>query len=297
MQQEVLFEDDHLTRVTNVASVPQRSPFRYPGGKTWLVPQVRRWLWSKRDTPEALFEPFAGGGIIGLTAAAELLSSRVTLVELDQEIAAVWQTILGRNAEWLAKRILGFELSLETLREELGKPPRSTREMAFQTILKNRTFHGGILAPGSGVLKRGENGRGILSRWYPETLARRIRNIYELRQRITFIEGDGIAAIRAVAADPTLVFFVDPPYTAGGKKAGSRLYKHSVLDHEQLFDAMGTVAGDFLMTYDDASGVRDLAARHNFDVELVSMKNTHHAQMRELLIGRDLTWARSIKVA
>ena len=25
----------------NVASVPQRSPFRYPGGKTWLVPQVR----------------------------------------------------------------------------------------------------------------------------------------------------------------------------------------------------------------------------------------------------------------
>lgn len=28
----------------NVASVPQRSPFRYPGGKTWLVPYVRDWL-------------------------------------------------------------------------------------------------------------------------------------------------------------------------------------------------------------------------------------------------------------
>ena len=24
-------------RVVNVASVPQRSPFRYPGGKTWLI--------------------------------------------------------------------------------------------------------------------------------------------------------------------------------------------------------------------------------------------------------------------
>lgn len=29
-------------KVVNVASVPQRSPFRYPGGKTWLVPVVRK---------------------------------------------------------------------------------------------------------------------------------------------------------------------------------------------------------------------------------------------------------------
>lgn len=34
------------SRVVNVASVPQRSPFRYPGGKTWLVPYVRLWLSS-----------------------------------------------------------------------------------------------------------------------------------------------------------------------------------------------------------------------------------------------------------
>jgi DNA adenine methylase len=29
-------------KIVNVASVPQRSPFRYPGGKTWLVPIVRQ---------------------------------------------------------------------------------------------------------------------------------------------------------------------------------------------------------------------------------------------------------------
>ena len=27
-----------MDHVVNVASVQQRSPFRYPGGKTWLVP-------------------------------------------------------------------------------------------------------------------------------------------------------------------------------------------------------------------------------------------------------------------
>jgi hypothetical protein len=31
-------------KVVNVSTVPHRSPFRYPGGKTWLVPRVRDWL-------------------------------------------------------------------------------------------------------------------------------------------------------------------------------------------------------------------------------------------------------------
>ena len=41
--QEALFKEHaspERRRVVNVASVKQRSPFRYPGGKTWLVPEV-----------------------------------------------------------------------------------------------------------------------------------------------------------------------------------------------------------------------------------------------------------------
>jgi len=45
--------------VVNVATVPQRSPLRYPGGKTWLIPHIRHWLKSTRS--EILIEPFAGG--------------------------------------------------------------------------------------------------------------------------------------------------------------------------------------------------------------------------------------------
>jgi DNA adenine methylase len=52
------------------------------------------------------------------------------------------------------------------------------------------------------------------------------------------------------------------------------------------------VAGDFLMTYDDAEGVRNLARTYGFDVEFVAMQNTHLAKMTELLIGRNLDWAR-----
>jgi len=86
------------------------------------------------------------------------------------------------------------------------------------------------------------------------------------------------------------VFFVDPPYTASTKKAGTRLYKHHQVDHEDLFQQMSRVSGDFLMTYDDAEEVRALAAKYRFETRLVAMNNTHHAKMNELLIGRNLEW-------
>ena len=37
--------------VVNVASVKQLSPFRYPGGKTWLIPRVRQWCVSFKERP------------------------------------------------------------------------------------------------------------------------------------------------------------------------------------------------------------------------------------------------------
>ena len=60
-------EDFEMSQPVNVASVPQRSPFRYPGGKTWLIPYIRSWLASKQPGIGVLVEPFAGGGIVGLT--------------------------------------------------------------------------------------------------------------------------------------------------------------------------------------------------------------------------------------
>jgi DNA adenine methylase len=125
--------------------------------------------------------------------------------------------------------------------------------------------------------------------------AKRILNIATIRDRISFIDGDGIEVIREAASDSDTVFFIDPPYTASGKKAGRRLYTCFDVDHEKLCRVVSNVSGDFLMTYDDAPEVRELAEGRGFDMEAVAMKNTHHAKMRELLIGRNLEWAKSRK--
>jgi len=245
---------------------------------------------SIKAKPSEFIEPFAGGGIVSLTVAFEGYADHVTLIELDDQVAAVWKTILGRNGKWLANRISSFELTYESAREELSKRPKSISQKAFQTLLKNRIHHGGILANGSGMLKRGENGKGILSRWYPSTLKKRILAIVSIKDKLTFIEGDGIKTIRHNARRDDVVFFIDPPYTAGGKRAGKRLYKYSEIDHEDLFRIADSIKGDFLLTYDNAPEVHSLARKFGFDTRVISMKNTHHATMKELLIGRNLTW-------
>src|SRR5437773_12357134 len=83
------------SKIINVASVPHRSPFRYAGGKTWLIPHIRGWLSRRSVVAGTLLEPFAGGGTVGLTAIFEGLAERAVLVEIDEQVAAVWQTMLG----------------------------------------------------------------------------------------------------------------------------------------------------------------------------------------------------------
>lgn len=277
-------------KVTNVSQVPHRSPFRYPGGKTWLVPTARRWLRSIDPRPRLLIEPFAGGGIIGLTAAAEGIAESVLLIELDEDVAAVWKTCLSKDALWLARAIIDFDCNLDTVQHELSKKPRSTKQRAFQTILRNRTFHGGIMAPGSGLLKNGENGKGITSRWYPTTLRRRILDIYSMRDRVASVCDDGIEVIQQNSEDPQVAFFIDPPYTAAGKRAGKRLYRHNEIDHDLLFERTARVQGSVLMTYDDEPSIEQRALLSGFSVGRVAMQNTHLRTMNELVISKNLDW-------
>lgn len=274
------------TEPVNVSSVPQRSPFRYPGGKTWFVPYLRAWLKSLDAPPARLIEPFAGGGIVSLTAGFERLSRHVIFCEKDQDVAAVWRVLLNGESEWLCSKILGYDVTLENVQRTLSTAPKSVREQAFRAILKNRVQRGGIMAEGAGLVKAGENGRGLLSRWYPETLTKRIREINALKDRFTFIEGDGFELIAEHAADKESVFYIDPPYTIAAK----RLYKHWAIDHELLFKYLSKIKGNFLMSYDNTEEVLELAKTYGFQTRAISMKNTHNATMDEVIIGKNLAW-------
>lgn len=272
--------------IINVASVPQRSPFRYPGGKTWLIPTVRQWMKQEKKIAKELIEPFAGGGIVSLTAAFESLAERITMVELDEEIAAVWEVILNDRNKWLADKIYSYDLTYANIKTELENPNKELQDIAFCTILKNRVFHGGILAKGSGMIKNGENGKGIASRWYPKTLRDRILAINYVRDKINFISGDAFLVLEQNLNNKSAYFFIDPPYTIAGK----RLYTHFDIDHAKLFELISQLKGKFMLTYDDTYDIRQLVNKYNLQFRTIPMKTTLHFEKNEIIISDNFSW-------
>mgnify|MGYP001593081780 FL=1 len=218
----------------------------------------------------------------------EDLANTLTLVEMDENVGSVWRVMLNGKSKQLAERITAFEMNEKAVRKILSVEASDLLDRAFATIVRNRVQRGGIMAPGAGLMSKGENGRGIASRWYAETLSKRITEIAKRKSRITFTQGDGIQFLRDHAKRKDMVFFIDPPYTV----AGRRLYLHSDIDHEELFRVVASTKSDFLMTYDNAGPVRTLALKFGLDTQEVVMKTTHHTVMNELLIGRDLEWLR-----
>ena len=279
-----LFSSDICTpKVINVSSVPQRSPFRYAGGKTWLVPTIRKWLSSKGG--KRLIEPFCGGGIVSLTAAAEELAESIIMVEIDESVAAVWEVILN-NPDWLIGQILAFDMNRENVFSLLQAEHKSIEEVAFATIIRNRTNHGGIITKGAGLLKNGENGKGIGSRWYPDTLAKRIKNIVAHKHKISFIKGNAFDFLNDNYYNQSTYFFIDPPYSIAGK----RLYTHNEINHDELLKRVSLMKSHYLVTYDKCDYIISLVEKYNLKWQTIPMTTTHHKVKEELIISDNFNW-------
>lgn len=270
----------------NVSAVPQYSPLRYPGGKSRFHPFVKKWIKSKVIRPSKLIEPFAGASHVGLAAAIEDMVDYVVLADIDEDVSAVWTTILSNDYQWLIFKISQFHMSKHGLNDSLNNEMASIKERAFQVILRNRVSRGGVTAPGAGTLEHGENGKGLSSRWYPTTLKRRIEKISKVRDKIEFVMSDGLKIIKDYSEDRKNIFFIDPPYPISGR----RLYKHFDVSPEPVFELACSIVGDFLITYEDTPEIRQLVSEHSLQSRRVWLSTAHHRKKIELLISRDLSW-------
>lgn len=273
-----------LPTVNGIQLPSTLSPFRYPGGKTGLRNKIIDWIRTLGVRPTNFIEPFAGGSSVGLAIAELNLADRITLIEIDPDVASVWKTILGGKASILAARIRAFELTEAAAHKVAEQKHDDLVSRAFRCLLLNRISRGGITAPGAGWLKRGERGRGIHSRWYPETLAKRIEAIEVIRTKIHFSEGDGLKALRDYRSSRGAVAFVDPPYVAQGRGAGVRLYSHYDVDCGELFRVARQFSGPMVITYHRSEIVRREAAAAGIACHTVTMHTAHTVSKRQLIL-------------
>jgi DNA adenine methylase len=268
------------------ASFQFLSPFRYPGGKSWFLPNARKWLKNRQYRPRLLVEPFGGGASVSLLAVYEGLVLRAEFAERDPDVAATWQSVLNGDFKGLVKRIRSFKVTRKNVIAVINGRPTALRNRAFRCIVQNRTARGGVIAKGAGLIREGEDGNGLRSRWYAETLAERIATINSLKRRLKFVQTNGQKLIEKYLHRRSVVFFVDPPYT----QAASRLYRHWKINHGKLFELLSKAKGDVLMTYDDTPEIRRLAKKYKFKVRRIPMRTTHHQHKHELMISRSFAW-------
>ena len=196
----------------------------------------------------------------------------------------MWRAILGPTFAEFASRVRGFSLTEDSAKEALNQTETDLVSRAFRCLLRNRIQRGGIMAPGAGFLKRGEDDKGISSRWYPETLAKRIERIHQLRDKITFRKADGLKVLKSFSKRHQVAAFVDPPYTANGKGAGVRLYRYHEVNSAKLFRVARQFSGPMIITYHRSMIVQRQAEAVEFKCRTVDVRTAHSVKRRELIM-------------
>lgn len=136
------------------------------------------------------------------------------------------------------------------------------------------------------MIKNGENGKGITSRWYPRTLHDRIVAIGHYKEKMFFKTKDAFEVLEQNKDDENAYFFIDPPYTVAGK----RLYTHFDIDHEKLFILIAKLKGKYMLTYDNTPEILQLADKYNLQYRTIPMKTTLHYKKNEIIISDNFNW-------
>jgi DNA adenine methylase len=249
----------------------------YPGKKEWLVPRACDFVRRTRR-PELFVEPCAASAVISLSLLNMNLVDTVVLSDTDERLFQFWERALHDRG--LADEVRAFQCTRENV-EALDANPESN--IALWVIVKTHTSFGGHLDQGG---LRSES--HIDERWYPQVLSERLAMVRALASRIIIHQMDAVECLRKYSHG-NYSAYIDAPYPGLGKD----LYRNAEMNHAELFGTLAAWPGNWFATYNNDAQVGALCHQHRFQYEQVKMRNAHHQQKTELIIGRNLDWLKS----
>jgi DNA adenine methylase len=270
------------------------SPLRYPGGKRRLAGYVAEALRLNDLRPKLYVEPFAGGASVALQLLNDGLVERIALGEKDPLVASFWKTVFFDH-EWLTRELRKIEPTLEAWNRFRNGRPRSDRSRALACIFLNRTSFSGILSATAGPIggQAQSSDYAIGCRFPVETIIRRIEQAAALGDRVAFVhEGDWretIERVKSLRVPPRrTLYYLDPPFY----EKAERLYRYYFLDgeHQALHDALASIRGNYILSYDAVAPIVDLYSRNGIGPAQVEMlysatKPGELLRTRELIVS------------
>lgn len=229
--------------------------FRYPGGKTRLLPILENVIGQVLADGDDFHDVFVGGGSVLVRVAQTHPKSRLFANDLDPLMYAFWKTVVGDPDDFddLSARMRVVP-TIDQFVELRSQTPETQVDKAYQAVFFNRTTFSGMRRSGpiGGYDTQGETKWKVSCRYNPNRLVNELRQLrILLLGRLSVFCEDGSVYTRHTRD----YMYLDPPYYAQGKA----LYPVAMTDedHTALAAALRH-HGRWLLSYDDAPTVRQL---------------------------------------
>jgi len=226
--------------------------FRYPGGKTRLLKQIKEYLVKLGFQDGDVFhDVFVGGGSVALAVAEEYPNSEVCVNDLHPWVYSFWRTVLNDDAYFfdeLLKRVAVVP-TISMFNTLHAKTPQTRLDKAYYAVFFNRTTFSGMFDSGpiGGYEQKSE--WKISCRYNPDRLLKdlkRIRTNYQDRMLAT--NKDGVEYVRKVTDG---FMYLDPPY----HEKGPMLYRFSEGLHNALQKELRQKK-NWLLSYDNNDTIK-----------------------------------------
>lgn len=236
------------------------TPMRFPGGKSKIYPLVDEII-SENGLEDCVYsEAFCGGAGLAVKLLIKGRVSKIVLNDADPAIYSIWDSILNHSEE-LCDFVNSVKLTIDEWKRQRSiytnaKDP--SLDLGKAALFLNRTNRSGML---EGGVIGGQSQAGkykIDARFNRKNLVQKIEAISALASKIELHNLDVSDFLVQVANDfpNQSLLYLDPPYVA----KGPGLYKSSFdsSKHKRLAQEVKEYQGNWLLTYDDDSLIRDL---------------------------------------
>jgi DNA adenine methylase len=269
-----------------MGAVKLNSVFRYPGGKSKMLPVIMEHLEPMIANSDNYIEPFIGGGSVMLHLAANYPNLKIYINDKNYGIFCFWSIVTGNDASAI-NELLSLIDQKPTL--ELHSSLRSNDSVdyitsAYKSLFFNRCNFSGIEMSGciGGQEQKGKY--KIDCRYNPDKIKQGIKKINAItRDRVTVSNCD--IADYSTLWNTDYPAYLDPPYRIKGKMLYSKYME--VKEHEVLADKLNH-RKNWLLSYDDCQEIKNLYSNNqiiSFDARYsINGSKTQWANKKEILI-------------
>lgn len=233
------------------------SPLRYPGGKSKIVPLIKRIIISNNLEDCTFVEPFAGGAGVALDLLFNNLVGHIVINDSDIAIFSFWKAILEETDRFV-KDIYAIPLTIEEWerqKEILKAAKEPSYELGFAAFYLNRTNRSGILNAGVIGGKKQDGKWKMDARFNRNNLVTKILEIAKRKNDISIFNLDVKDFIKRIPSENTFVY-LDPPYCEKGKQLYSNYFVHD--DHQNLEKIIRNLDVKWVLTYDNNPEIRKI---------------------------------------